>query len=74
MNEFKENTDMAKAKNITEMIEELQRENESLQGLKKLFIKACKDEFGYEPKKIHNIINRYEKCEKTVRNEGEESA
>ena len=44
---------MSKTKSITEMVTELQRENEALQGLKKLFNRAVKDEFGYEPKKIH---------------------
>ncbi len=49
---------MSKTKSINEMIEELQRENEALQGLKKLFNKACKNEFGYEPKKIHEMLDR----------------
>ena len=51
---------MSKTKSITEMVTELQRENEALQGLKKLFNRAVKDEFGYEPKKIHEMIKRCE--------------
>ena len=51
---------MAKAKSITEMVTELQRENEALQGLKRLFNRAVKEEFGYEPKKIHEMIKRCE--------------
>ncbi len=49
---------MSKTKSITDLVNELQRENESLQGLKKLFNKACKDEFGYEVKQIHEMLNR----------------
>ena len=51
---------MSKTKTITEMITDLQRENESLQRLKRIFDKACRDEFGYEPKKIREMIKRCE--------------
>ncbi len=65
---------MAKSKSIGELVADLQQENESLLRLKKLFDKACKDEFGYDPKKIHDIINSYETQKNKVRNEIEKSA
>ncbi len=46
------------SKSISELVTELQKENESLQNLKKLFDKACKLEFGYDVKTIHQIIER----------------
>ncbi len=52
---------MSKAKTIAEMIDDLQRENESLQKLRKLFDKACKEEFGYSANQIRQIINQAEK-------------
>ena len=61
---------MSKTKSITEMIEELQRENEALQGLKKLFNKACKDEFGYEPKKIHEMLDRCKMYDTKMKSSG----
>ena len=51
---------MAKTKSITEQVTELQRENEALQGLKRLFFRAVKEEFHYDPKKIHEMIKRCE--------------
>lgn len=50
-------------KSITEQIEDLARENSRLNGLKKLFEKAVKNEFGIDAKNIHKIINNYEKTE-----------
>lgn len=40
-------------------IEELQKENDSLAFLGKMFDKAVKNEFGYSIKELHKII---EKC------------
>lgn len=47
-----------KAKSITEMITDLQNENERLQNLGKLFEKAVRDEFGYSTKELHNLIRK----------------
>jgi len=44
-------------RNITEEIEELQRENQQLKELKKLFEKAVKVEFGMSVKEIHSIVD-----------------
>ena len=50
------------------MVIELQRENESLHGLKRLFNRACKEEFGYEPKMIHDMLKRCEMYDKRMQN------
>lgn len=61
---------MSKNKTISELVNELQKENEKLSNLKKLFDKACKLEFGFSVKEIHKLLDRqiaYEKrkAEKT---------
>lgn len=61
---------MSKTKSISEMVTELQRENEALQGLKRLFNRACKEEFGYEPKKIHEMIKRCEMYDRKAQGNG----
>ncbi len=61
---------MSKTKSITEMVTELQRENEALQGLKRLFNKAVKDEFGYEPNKIHEMLKRCEMYDRKAQSNG----
>ena len=48
---------MSKKPSIMEQIEQLQEENERLQGLQKLFEKAVKDEFGYSIKEVHIMIS-----------------
>ncbi len=48
---------MSKKPSISEQIEELQAENERLQGLQKLFEKAVKDEFGFSVKEVHKLIS-----------------
>ncbi len=55
-------------KNITEMVNNLQRENEALQGLKKLFNTAVKEEFGYDVKKLHEMLKRLEAYERKSNN------
>lgn len=62
---------MSKTKSISDLVTELQQENESLQSLKKLFNQACKNEFGYDVKTIHQKLeklNLYEqrKAEKQI--------
>lgn len=48
----------SKTKSISELVTELQQENESLQSLKKLFNQACKNEFGYDVKTIHQMLEK----------------
>lgn len=47
---------MGKTKSISDLVTELQRENESLHSLKKLFNQACKNKFGYDIRTIHEIL------------------
>ena len=55
---------MSKTKSIADLVTELQTENESLQSLKRLFNQACKNEFGYDVKALHDIIIKCERLEK----------
>lgn len=48
----------SKTKSISELVTELQQENESLHSLKKLFNQACKNEFGYDVKTIHQMLEK----------------
>lgn len=48
----------SKTKSISELVTELQQENESLQSLKKLFNQACKNEFGYDVRTIHQMLEK----------------
>lgn len=52
------------SKSIVELIEELEKENQSLQALKKAFNMAVKAEFGYETKELHEIIAKEKALEK----------
>lgn len=45
-------------KSIAELVMELQSENESLQSLKKLFNQAVKNEFGYDVRALHQLIEK----------------
>ena len=58
---------MSKTKSITDLVQELQQENESLKGLKKLANQYCKQEFGYTVKELHNIIRKHEAYERKVK-------
>mgnify|MGYP000227590534 CR=1 FL=1 len=49
---------MKQKKSIANLITELQEENEKLQYLGKLFNRACKQEFGYNVKEIHQLIEK----------------
>lgn len=69
---------MSKSKSISDLVTELQQENESLQSLKKLFNQACKNEFGYGVKELHDIITKqklYEqrKQERQAEKQGQQS-
>lgn len=63
---------MGKTKSISDLVTDLQKENESLQSLKKLFNQACKNEFGYDIKTIHQMLEKqklYEQRNAAVQNE-----
>lgn len=49
---------MNQKKSITTLVTELQEENEKLQFLSKLFNNACRHEFGYDVKEIHQLIEK----------------
>ena len=49
---------MSKTKSITDLVTELQKENDRLQTLSKLFNKACRDEFGYDVETIHKMLEK----------------
>lgn len=49
---------MSKNKSISDLITEIQQENESLKGLAKLANQYCRQEFGYNVKEIHQIIEK----------------
>lgn len=55
---------MSKTKSISDLVIDLQRENESLQSLKKLFDKACRNEFGYNVSELHILVKKQEDYEK----------
>lgn len=49
---------MSKNKTIAEQIDELERENLRLSELEKCFDKAVKNEFGYDIKTLHKILEK----------------
>ena len=57
---------MSKTKSITELVTDLQAENESLQSLKRLFNQAVKNEFGYDVKTLHEIITKQQMYERKM--------
>ena len=58
---------MSKTKSITDLVQELQQENESLKGLKKLAQQYCKQEFGYTIKELHDIVRKQEAYERKMK-------
>lgn len=54
----------SKTKNITELIEQLQAENESAKNLKRLFDQAVKSEFGFDVKTLHEKLTKLAQIEK----------
>lgn len=58
---------MSKTKSITDLVLELQQENESLKGLKKIAEQYCRQEFGYTVKELHNIIQKLEVYESRMK-------
>ena len=64
----------SKTKSISELVTELQQENERLQSLKKLFNQACKNEFGYDVKTIHQLLEKQKLYEQRMAtNQGQQS-
>ncbi|SFQ35957.1 hypothetical protein SAMN02910358_01750 [Lachnospiraceae bacterium XBB1006] len=55
---------MSKTKSITELVEELQNENESLKMLAKLANQYCKSEFGYDVRQLHQLIEKFNAYER----------
>ena len=58
---------MAKTKSITDLVLNLQHENESLQRLAKLANQYTKSEFGYSVQDLHKLIEKYEAYERRAR-------
>lgn len=58
---------MSKTKSITDLVQEVQQENESLKRLEKLANQYCKQEFGYTVKELHNIIQKQEAYERRMK-------
>lgn len=54
---------MSKTKSISDLVIDLQNENESLKKLKKNFDKVLRDEFGYNTEELHAIIRKQEEYE-----------
>ena len=55
---------MSKMRSISDLVSDLQKENESLQRLAKIANTFCQKEFGYDMKELHEIVRFYEKNER----------
>ena len=55
---------MGKPRTITELVDDLQTENERLRMLNRLFNQACRSEFGYDVSSLHDIIEKWKQLEK----------
>ena len=55
---------MSKAKSITDLVKELQQENERLKGLEKLFDKAVKQRLGKSLSELENDLKKGPKMSK----------
>lgn len=58
---------MSKAKTITELVTDLQAENESLKRLERLANSYTKQEFGYSIKELHLLLKKLEYYEKKAK-------
>lgn len=47
-----------RTKSVADLVTELQEENAKLRSLQKLFQQACKKEFGYDIKTIHQMLEK----------------
>lgn len=57
---------MAKQKSISDLVMELQEQNEALKRLEKLAERYVKEEFGYSVKELHNLIRKQELFERKM--------
>ena len=57
---------MSKPRSISDLVTELQKENDSLQYLRKLFNQAVKIEFKYDTRQLHEVIRKWELHEKRL--------
>ena len=55
---------MSRPKSISDLVKDIQKENESLQRLAKIANSFCQKEFGYDMKELHEIVRLYEKNER----------
>lgn len=58
----------SKSKSITELVNDLQQENESLKRLEKIANQYTKLEFGYSVKELHQIIEKFSCYERDKNN------
>ena len=58
---------MSKTRSITDLVQELQQENESLKGLEKLANQYCKQEFGHTAKELHDIVRKQKAYERKMK-------
>ena len=54
---------MSKTKSITDLVFQLQLENEQYKYFYKLFSQAVKHEFGYSVDELHDVILKYQALE-----------
>ena len=64
---------MAKTQSIGDAILEMQKENERLKSLEKVFDKAVKEWFGYDIKTLQKMINNQERYEARKAQQGQRS-
>ncbi len=66
---------MSKTKSISELITELERENDRLKTLQKHFDAMCRSEFGFDVDTIHEKLEKAAILErKTAERQGQEIA
>ena len=58
-------------KSITELVQDLQNENDSLKRLSKLANQYTKMEFGYSVKELHELIRKCTFLEQKLKSYGE---
>ena len=58
---------MAKSKSISDLVTQLQEENEQAKFFYKLFNQAVKHEFDYTVSELHDIILKYKALEQKFR-------
>ncbi len=58
---------MSKTKSITDLVTELQQENESLRSLSRLANQYTRQEFGYSVRELHEIISKVNRTDNIPR-------